>query len=123
MRTRPVQIHDYCTGDTRTRRFTKYVFGTGYSTGRRPWYHATEAITKLWKERGYDPNHPAQIKARLGYALDRIEAVAFVVTASLHLPLLSIDEAQTIGVRIHSMLVPSGWNGKKLAEAKSQEAR
>ena len=42
------------------------------------------------------------------------------MTASLHLPLLSSEEAQTIGVRIHSMLAPSGSIGKKLAEAKKR---
>ena len=56
--------------------------------------NAAAAIKTLWDERGYDPKFPEQIKARLGYALDRIEAVAYIVTASLHLPLLSSEEAR-----------------------------
>ena len=82
--------------------------------------NATTAINKLWKERGYDPKYPEQIKARLGYALDRIEAVTYIVMASLHLPLITSEEAQTIDVRMHGIPSPTGTIGKKLAEAKKR---
>lgn len=34
-----------------------------------------EAIDELWAARGYDSMRPEQIKERLGYALDREEAL------------------------------------------------
>lgn len=74
----------------------------------------TTAIDKLWKQRGYDPKKPEQIKARLGYALDQYEAAAYLVTGSMHLPLLSQPEAWTIGKRINNIIGGSGTIGKKL---------
>ena len=55
--------------------------------------NAVTAIDKLFKQRGYDPKKPAEVKAKLGYALDRYEAAAYLVTGALHLPLLSQPEA------------------------------
>ena len=55
--------------------------------------NAKAAVDELWKQRGYDPKKPEETKQRLGYALDREEAVAYVVTSALQLPLLSSPEA------------------------------
>jgi hypothetical protein len=51
--------------------------------------NAKKAIDQLWKLRGYDPKKPALTKAKLGYALDREEAVGYVVTGAMHLPRLA----------------------------------
>ena len=51
--------------------------------------NVTVAIEKLFKQRGYDPKKPAEVKAKLGYALDRYEAAAYLATGAMHLPLLS----------------------------------
>ena len=59
--------------------------------------NASDAIDKLFEQRGYDPKKPEQLKARLGYALDRYEATAYLTTGALHLPLLSLPEARGIG--------------------------
>ena len=79
-------------------------------------YNTEAAIDKLWKERGYDPKKPAEIKAKLGYALDKYEAAAYVVTHQLRLPLLSEAEptAMTIGKRITNITGNSGTIGAKL---------
>ena len=72
------------------------------------------AIDKLWKRRGYDPKKPAQTKARLGYALDKEEAVGYVVTGAMGLPRLAPDEARAIGKRVGSIVGVSGPVGSKL---------
>ena len=71
-----------------------------------------EAINVLWKQRGYMNSkgklilRPHEIKAKLGYALDREEAVGYLVTGAMHLPLLSPDEARAIGKRVGSIVGP-----------------
>jgi hypothetical protein len=54
------------------------------------------------------------VKEKLGYALDRYEAVAYLVTGAMHLPLLSPSEAWTIGKRITNIIGKSGTVGSKL---------
>jgi hypothetical protein len=76
--------------------------------------NSKEAIEELWKQRGYDSKKPDATKARLGYALDKEEAVGYLVTGALHLPRLAPDEARTIGKRIISLIGPSGPIGSKL---------
>ena len=51
--------------------------------------NAKEAIDALWKARGYLNMKPKQRKEKLGYALDREEALGYLVTGALHMPLLS----------------------------------
>ena len=77
--------------------------------------NAKDAIDELWKARGYVPMKGAQIKQRLGYALDREEALGYVVTSALALPLLSPPEARTIGKRARALLGEKGAIGKELA--------
>ena len=77
--------------------------------------HAKEAIDKLWKARGYQKMKAAERRARLGYALDREEALGYVVASALHKPLLTAAEARTIGKRAGSLPVFS-----KLAEYKKR---
>lgn len=74
-----------------------------------------DAIDKLWKARGYLKMRPAMRHQRLGYKLDREEALGYVVTSALHMPLLSAEEARTIGKRAGSLPVFS-----KLAEFKKR---
>jgi hypothetical protein len=76
--------------------------------------NAKKAVDDLWKQRGYDPKKPELTKARLGYALDREEAVGYVVTGAMHLPRLSPDEARTIGKRVVGIVGASGPVGSKL---------
>ena len=76
--------------------------------------NATSAIEQLFKQRGYDPKKPAEVKAKLGYALDRYEAAAYLVTGAMHLPLISQPEAWTIGKRINNIIGASGTVGAKL---------
>ena len=76
--------------------------------------NASAGIDKLFEQRGYDPKKPEQLKAKLGYALDRYEATAYLVTGALHLPLLSPPEARTIGKRIANVIGTSGTVGAKL---------
>ena len=64
---------------------------------------AKEGIDDLWKARGYLKMKTAQRKQRLGYSLDREEALGYLVTSALHMPLLSPDEARTIGKRAGSL--------------------
>ena len=52
---------------------------------------------------------------RLGYSLDREEALGYLVTSALHMPLLSPEEARTIGKRAGSLPIFS-----KLAEFKKR---
>ena len=66
--------------------------------------NASAAVDKLFEQRGYDPKKPEQLKASLGYALDRYEAAAYLFTGALHLPLLSPQEARTIGKRIANVI-------------------
>ena len=42
--------------------------------------NASAAVDKLFEQRGYDPKKPEQLKASLGYALDRYEAAAYLFT-------------------------------------------
>eukprot|EP00966_Prymnesium_polylepis_P009428 217401-Prymnesium_polylepis.1 len=63
-----------------------------------------DAIDELWNVRGYVSMKGAQIKQRLGYALDREEALGYVVTSALALPLLSPLEARAIGKRARGLL-------------------
>ena len=70
--------------------------------------NAMTAIEELFKQRGYDPKKPEEVKAKLGYALDRYEAAAYLVTGAMHLPLLSQPEAWTIGKRIKNIIGESG---------------
>jgi hypothetical protein len=76
--------------------------------------NATAAIDKLFDQRGYDPKKPEQLKAKLGYPLDRYEATAYLVTGALHLPLISPPEARSIGKRINNVIGMSGSIGAKL---------
>lgn len=76
--------------------------------------NAEAAVDALWKRRGYDPKKPEVIKAKLGYALDRYEAAAYLVTGAVHLPLLSQPEAMLVGKRIKNITGPSGTIGSKL---------
>ena len=55
--------------------------------------NATAAIEALFKQRGYDPKKPKEVKTKLGYALDRYEAAAYLVAGAMHLPLISQPEA------------------------------
>ena len=64
---------------------------------------ASTAIEKLFKQRGYDPKKPEQLNASLGYALDRYEAAAYLVTGAMQLPRLSQPEAMVIGKRIKNI--------------------
>ena len=66
--------------------------------------NASAAIDKLFEQRGYDPKKPEQLKASLGYALDRYEAAVYLVTGALHLPLLSPPEVRAIGKRIVNVI-------------------
>ena len=51
--------------------------------------NAKAAVASMWKARGYDPKKPEATKARLGYALDKEEAIGYLVTGVLHLPRLA----------------------------------
>lgn len=79
---------------------------------------AKEAVDALWKARGYLNMKPKQRKEKLGYSLDREEALGYLVTSALHMPLLSPEEARTIGKRAGSLPVFS-----KLAESKKRSTR
>ena len=76
--------------------------------------NATVAVDELFSQRGYDPKKPEHVKANLGYALDRYEASAYLITGALHLPLLSAPEARVIGKRIANIIGTSGSVGAKL---------
>jgi hypothetical protein len=65
--------------------------------------NAKAAIDKLWKARDYLKMKPALRREKLGYALDREEALAYLVTSALHMPLLLSVEARTIGKRAGSL--------------------
>lgn len=78
------------------------------------------AIDELWRVRGYVPLSPDEIKARLGYRLDREEAKGYVLTNALHLPLLAPIEARYIGRRVDNSLAKKAALGKQLAEHKKR---
>jgi hypothetical protein len=89
--------------------------GTAAEKTKQLLVNAKAAITKLWKQRGYlNANvngtkalmRPHEIQAKLGYALDREEAVGYLVTGAMHLPLLSPAEARAIGKRVGSIFSP-----------------
>lgn len=82
--------------------------------------NAKEAVNELWRQRGLDPKKPELTKARLGYALDKEEAVGYVVTGAMHLPRLSPDEARAIGKRIVALVGASGTIGSKLKAFKKR---
>ena len=68
--------------------------------------NAKEAIDDLWKARGYLKMKPKQRKEKLGYQLDREEALGYLLTSALHMPLLSPEEAtRVIGKRAGSLAV------------------
>ena len=94
------------------RRFAKD--GTAAEKTNELLENAMTAIEELFKQRGYDPKKPEEVKAKLGYALDRYEAAAYLVTGAMHLPLLSQPEAWTIGKRIKNIVGASGPVGSKL---------
>ena len=77
--------------------------------------NAKAAVDEFWKVRGYVTLKPDEIKGKLGFRLDREEAMGHVVTSALHLPLLSGDEARVIGKRASGMLGAKGAIGKPLA--------
>lgn len=99
-------------GEGRPRAFVKD--GTAAEMTNELLENAVAAVFELWKRRGYDPKKPEEIKARLGYALDRYEAAAYLATGAMHLPLLSQPEAWTVGKRIMNIIGESGTIGKKL---------
>ena len=76
--------------------------------------NAVAAIEKLWKLRGYDPKKTEDIKAELGYALDKYEANAYLVTGAMHLALISQLKVWHIGKRINNIIGASGSVGSKL---------
>ena len=78
--------------------------GTAAAVTNELLVNVKEAVDELWKLRGYMALKADAIKDRLGYPLDREEAVGYVVTSSLNLPLLSPDEARTIGKRVGSIV-------------------
>lgn len=84
--------------------------------------NAKAAIDTLFKRRGYDDMSADERMAQLGYRLDKEEALAYLVVAALHLPMLSpaSDEPRVIGGRIRSSLGDKGALGKKLAEHKKR---
>lgn len=82
--------------------------------------NATSAIFELFKQRGYNPKKPEEVKAKLGYALDRYEGAAYLVTGAMHLPLLSQPEAVLIGKRINNIIGASGPIGSKLIKLRKR---
>ena len=79
-----------------------------------------EAIDELWKQRNYSSMKKDEIKARLGYRLDREEAVGYVLTGSIGKPMVSPKEARTIGKRVGNSLGEKGALGKELRENKKR---
>lgn len=82
--------------------------------------NAKEAIDELWKGRGYTKLRPVELEQRLGYKLDREEAVGYVLTSALNLPLLAPSEARAVGKRVGSMIGSKGSVGKQLAVLKKR---
>jgi hypothetical protein len=77
--------------------------------------YAKEAVDALWKARGYHKMKPKQREEKLGYQLDREEALGYLITSALHMPLLLPEEARMIGKRAGSLSVFT-----KLAEFKKK---
>ena len=75
---------------------------------------AKDATDAFFKQRGYKPTTPAATKAKLGYALDKYETAAYLVTGAMHLPLISKFEAWFIGKRINNIIGASGTIGSQL---------
>ena len=75
--------------------------------------NARDAIVELWKQRGYVKMKAAARKAKLGYALDREEALGYVVASALHMPLLTPFEARYIGKRAGTLPVFEKLAGHK----------
>ena len=67
--------------------------------------YAKEAVDALWKARGYHKMKPKHREEKLGYQLDREEALGYLVTSALHMPLLLPEEARMIGKRAGSLSV------------------
>lgn len=68
---------------------------------------------ELWKQRGYDKMRAPERKARLGYALDREEALGYVVASALHKRLLTPYEARSIGKRAGTLPIFEKLAGHK----------
>ena len=79
-----------------------------------------EAIDELLKQCGYSALKKDEIKARLGYRLDREEAVGYVLTGAIGKPMLSPKEARAIGKRVGNSLGEKGALGKDLREHKKR---
>jgi hypothetical protein len=75
--------------------------------------NARDAIVELWKARGYVKMKAPERKAKLGYALDREEALGYVVASALHMPLLTAFEARYIGKRAGTLPVFEKLAGHK----------
>ena len=75
---------------------------------------AKDATDAFFRQRGYKPTTPAATKAKLGYALDKYETAAYLVTGAMHLPLISKFEAWFIGKRINNIIGASGTIGSQL---------
>ena len=75
--------------------------------------NAKSAIDTLWKQRGYIKMTPDQIKARLGYRLDREEGVGYLVTSSLGM-WVDADWTRAIGKRVGNAFGPKAALGKAL---------
>lgn len=77
--------------------------------------NALNASKEFFKQRGYDPKKPEEVKAKLGYALDTYEVAAYLVTGAMHLPLhLSQPDAMVYGKRVNNIIGASGSVGKQL---------
>jgi hypothetical protein len=75
--------------------------------------NARDAILELWNVRGYVKMKAPERKAKLGYALDREEALGYVVASALHKPLLTAFEARCIGKRAGTLPVFEKLAGHK----------
>ena len=82
--------------------------------------NASLASKKFFKQRGYDPRKPEEVKAKLGYALDTYETAAYLVTGAMHLPLLSQPEAMAIGKRVNNIIGKSGTVGAQLIKLRKR---
>ena len=82
--------------------------------------NARDAVRKLWEARGYDPYKPEITKQRLGYALDKEEALAYLVVRAMGLQPLFNEYGRVIGTRIGNALVPVD---KKLRALRKMGAR
>ena len=78
------------------------------------------AADEFWKRRGYVELKPDEIKARLGYRLDREETAGYLLTCSYLQKLVAPVEARCIGKRIGNSLGAKAALGKALAEHKKR---